>query len=493
MSLARSFTAALRRVLWILWLICPLLARADDPFDSAGPFHSAYKLTLTPGTAEEFLGPFYSSKLSGDEREWGIHPLFSFSTNSGIDSSQWDFVYPLVTYHRFGTQARWQFIQLFSFSAGNSLDETNAHRVTLFPIYFQERSPDPNRNYTALVPFYGTVKHHLFFDEIHFVLLPLYAETRKKDVVTDHYLMPFFHLRHGDQLHGWKLWPLAGNEVKGTTFHTNSFEFVEEEGPYKKFFAAWPFFFEEKTEIGMTNWQNLHIFLPFYLLVRSAGHDTSVYLWPFFTKIDNRDLRYKEYGFVWPLFTVARGPGKTTTRVWPLFGHSQNDTLRSDFFLWPLYKYKRIHSPPLDKKSTTLLFYFFTDLKEKNLETGQAFHRSDLWPLYSWRHELDGRERLQILSIIEPVLYSNRGVENNYSPLYALWRAEKNPKTGSASQSLLWNLYRRETTPKTKKCSFLFGLFQYEMGVEGRRWRLFYVPLGKSAPSPGRDAADSAK
>ena len=45
----------------------------------------------------------------------------------------------------------------------------------------------------------------LFRDEIFFVMFPIYSQTRKKDVVTDNYLYPFFHLRHGDGLHGWQV------------------------------------------------------------------------------------------------------------------------------------------------------------------------------------------------------------------------------------------------------------------------------------------------
>ena len=65
-------------------------------------------------------------------------------------------------------------------------------RFTLFPFYFQQRAPDPELNYTALLPVYGTIKNRLFRDEIKFIMLPLYVHTRKKDVVTDNFFYPFF-------------------------------------------------------------------------------------------------------------------------------------------------------------------------------------------------------------------------------------------------------------------------------------------------------------
>jgi hypothetical protein len=48
---------------------------------------------------------------------------------------------------------------------------------------------------------------------------------------------------------------------------------------------------------------------------------------------------------------------------------------------------------------------------------------------------------------------------------------------GGASQSLLWNLYRRETTPESRKTSALFGLFKQESGPDGKRMRVLFIPF----------------
>jgi hypothetical protein len=116
---------------------------------------------------------------------------------------------------------------------------------------------------------------------------------------------------------------------------------------------------------------------------------------------------------------------------------------------------------------------------EKNTETGAERKRVDFWPLFTWRHEFNGNRRLQILALVESALPNNRGVERNWSPLWSLWRSENNPQAGVASQSFLWNLYRRDTTPVSKKCSLLFGFFQYQSDSEMKKLRLFYVPALK--------------
>jgi len=109
-----------------------------------------------------------------------------------------------------------------------------------------------------------------------------------------------------------------------------------------------------------------------------------------------------------------------------------------------------------------------------------------MWPFFTWHRDFNGNERLQIFAPVEPAVSNNRGVERNWSPLWSLWRSENNPKTGTTSQSLLWNLYRRDTAPDSKKCSLLFGLFQYQSGPEEKIMRLFYVPVSKTKSTAGK-------
>jgi hypothetical protein len=343
-------------------------------------------------------------------------------------------------------------------------------------------------NYTALLPIYGHLKHRLFRDEVSFVMMPLYVRSRKRDMVTHNYLYPFFHLRHGDGLKGWQLWPLVGHEHKVVTTKTNSWNEVETVGGHDKFFALWPIYFRQTAGTGTDNPEKHHAALPLYSLMRSPRRDSSTVPWPIgVTHTVDRAKKYTEWAAPWPLIVFARGEGKTTSRVWPLFSQSHNDTLESHWYLWPVYKYNRITSAPLDRERTRLLLFLYSDVTEKNTETGEELRRVDLWPLFTARRDFNGNRRLQIFSLLEPIVPNNKSVERNYSPLWSLWRAEKNAPSGAASRSLLWNLYRREVTPETKKCSLLFGLFQYQSNPADRRWRLLYIPLGK-ASKPVKDA-----
>jgi hypothetical protein len=246
----------------------------------------------------------------------------------------------------------------------------------------------------------------------------------------------------------------------------------------------WPLFFNEQRGLGTTNEERFHALLPFYSALRSPLRDSTTVLWPLgYTQTDDRARQFKEWGAPWPLVVFARGPGKTVNRVWPLYSDAHNTNLTSRFYLWPLYKYNRIHADPLDRARTRLGLFLYSDLEEKNSETGHSLHRTDAWPLWTWRRDLEGNTRLQVLSVLEPLMPNNKSIERDYSPLWSLWRSERNAQTGARSQSLLWNLYRREATPDVKKCSLLFGLFQYQSVPSGKRWRVFYVPFGASGPA----------
>jgi hypothetical protein len=445
----------------------------------AGPIFDQFALTLDSGQRTEAAGPFFYDQRKDSGKTWAVPPLLSYDTDPATESKEFDLVYPVLTYECYGMEYRWQLAQLLSFSGGQDPDNSTAKRFTLFPVYFQQRSSNPDENYTALFPLYGRLQNRLFRDEIFFVLFPIYGESRKRDVVTDNYLYPFFHLRHGDGLQGWQFWPLIGSEHKDVTTKTNGFGETEIIGGHDKFFALWPVYFHQNNGIGTDNPEKLRATLPPYCVVRSPQRDSTSVLWPFFTWIDDREKKYHEWEGPWPFVVVARGEGKTTTRVFPLFSRSHNDTLESDFYLWPLYKYKRLHTEGLDRERTRILFYLFSNVTEKNTEIGAERQRVDFWPLFAWHHDFNGNRRLQILALVESALPNNRGVERNWSPVWSLWRSENNPKAGAASQSLLWNLYRRDTTPASKKCSLLFGFFQYQSDSEMKKMRLFYVPVLK--------------
>jgi hypothetical protein len=481
--------------LWLGATLLPTVAAggSDGEEASYGPLYQEFKLTLDLGHRTEAVSPFFYRQTSGEPgnvtRMWAIPPLFCYGRNESMDTVFYDILWKGITYNRYESEYRWQLVQLFSFAGGHTQSETNVDRFTLFPFYFQQRSPVPELNYTAVVPFYGTLRNRLFRDEIHIVMFPLYAQGRKRDVVTDNYLYPFFHLRHGNGLRGWQAWPLLGKEHKEPTLKTNNWEEVETVPGHDKRFILWPIFVDNLVGRGTTNQTHEQGVLPFYTFFRSPMRDTTTYFWPLgVTHVEDREKKYSQWGAPWPFIVFARGEGKTTSRVFPFFSQAHNAALTSNWYLWPIYKYNRIHSDPLDRERRRICLFLYSDTSVKNTETGARARQYDLWPFFTSKRDLEGRHRLQIIAFLEPYLPNNVSVERDISPVWSLWRSEENPKTQATSQSLLWNLYRRETAPGRKKCSLLFGSFQYESGPDGRRGRVAYIPFGhrqeKTAAEP---------
>ena len=481
----RSFYFHLRSF-GILTAMFSMSAVAAD-FPRVGPLFDKFELTLAPGHRTELLGPLFYEEQKETERTWAIPPLLSYSKDPDAEVREWDFLYPIVTYDIYGGQYRWQFFQLLSFAGGPSSEDVR-HRTTFFPFYFHQRSTDPKENYTAVGPFYGHIKHHLLRDEIFFVMFPLYSETRKKEVVTDNYLYPVFHLRRGPGLQGWQFWPLLGHEHKDVTTHTNGFNEVQTVPGHDSLFVLWPFFFNDHKDLGGTNatWQQA--FLPVYSLERSKMRNSTTVIWPFFNRIEDHSKKYVEWDAPWPLVEFARGEGKTTTRVWPFFSRSHSATMEDNFYLWPVYKYSRAHSNPLDHRRSRILFYLYSRTVDKNTETGKTSRKSYLWPLFTHWQDFNGNSRLQLLAPLEPFVQGSHKIARDYSPLWSLWRAEHNPAGGASSQSLLWNLYRHDARPTEKKVSLLFGLFQYQSNSQGKQVRLFHIPLGRRRPVAGEPA-----
>jgi hypothetical protein len=269
-------------------------AIAEDVFH-AGLFFDEFPLTLDAGHRTEAAGPFYYDQQKDSETTWAVPPLFSHDADTSGESREDDLFYPFLTYERYGKEYRWQFVQLFSFAGGQDPDDSGKKRFTIFPVYFQQRSPDTNDDYTAFGPFYGHLKDRLLRDRIFYVMFPVYSETQKHDVVTDNYLYPFFHLRHGDGLHGWQLWPLVGAEHKDVTTITNSFDEREIVAGHDRFFALWPVHFWQNNGIGTDSPEKFRADLPLYSYSRSPQRDSTSVLWPFFNWIDDRAKKYREW------------------------------------------------------------------------------------------------------------------------------------------------------------------------------------------------------
>jgi hypothetical protein len=445
-----------------------------------GPLAHEFELTLESGRRQEVAGPLFSAEYGRDWERWTFSPFLRYTYDRALDATEFDLLYPLFTYDRFGSEYKLKLLFLTSFAGGRDQAEEEARRFTIFPFVFVQRSTVPEENYAAVLPIHGRVQNRFGRDDLWWTAWPLYVGSRRKDVVTQNYLFPVVHTRRGDGLRGWQVWPFYGTETKSETLITNDFGDTELVPGHRKSFLFWPVYFHQDLGLGTTNLIRHRMVLPFYSDLQTPEGDSRSYLWPLFNVIDNRAKNYREWQMPWPFVVFARGPGKTTDRVLPIYSYARSDTRESGFILWPLYKVNRAMSPPLMRERKRIFFFFYSQVHETNTWRQTVSSRTDLWPLFAYRRDHEGRERFQAPALLESFLPLNRPINHVYTPLWAVWRNQKNPETQASSQSALWNLYRRDRTPETTKVSLLFGLFQYQSAPEMRRVKLFFVPLGRS-------------
>jgi len=491
-----------------------LQADSGDPWN-AGLLYDQFDLTLSEGSRTEMVGPFHYRQEEPERNIWALPPLFSHTGYPEVNAEEVDVLFPLWTYDRFDKQTRWQFLQVINWSSGNYSDDSIRSRLTLFPFYFHQRSTNPEQSYTAVWPFYGHLTRRLYYSQIDFVLWPIYVKTKREasvgrtpedefispffrwreerrvDVTTYNVLAPFFHYRTGPGMEGWQAWPLFHWEKKSIGARTNQWGEAQVVPGYTHLHLFWPLFFYQNRRLGTENEERFRAFLPFFSSLHSPARDSTSYLWPIgLTLTDDRARGYHEVGAPWPFIVFARGEGKTADRVWPFYGRAFNDTLESRFIMWPVFKYNAVHASTYDRRRSRILWFLYSNTVEEDKDNDRFRRRVDVWPLFTHRREMDGSTRLQILALLEPWLPNIKSIERNYSPLWSLWRSECNPATQASSQSLLWNLYRRERHADGKKCSLLFGLFQYQSGPGGKGLRVFYVPIARPDPAQADAPAD---
>jgi hypothetical protein len=453
-------------------------ASPDSTRVHAGPLFDQFPLTLTGGERTEALGPLFGFERSGTRSLFNFSPVFTLLRDPAVEQTELKMVYPILSFEKFGAEYRFQFFQVISWAGGESVKGGDTKRTTLFPIYFNQTSPRPEANYTAVVPLYGHMENRLFRDDVFFVMLPLYLRTVKKGMVTENFVFPFFHVRHGAGVSGWQFWPLYGTEHKEITTTTNHWGDEVVSPGYEKQFTLWPFFFHNTLGIGSTNVQKQFVLLPFYTSQVSTTRVTKSYGFPIgVTHTIDQEAKYEEWDAPWPLVEFAKGEGKHTRRVWPFFSEARTANNESDFYAWPIYKYNRTTADPLNRERTRILLFLYSDILEENTTNKTSFHRRDFWPLFTWRKDHQDNSRLQILSLLEPIFPGNKSVEQLYSPVYSLYREERNARTGDQSRSILWNLYRSEKQGETRRQRAFFGLFQREKTADRTRWRIFFIPF----------------
>ena len=105
-----------------------------------GPLAEEFPLTLRTGQRGEALGPLFHWQETPEAWGWGFSPWVSYQHEPGVERTQAEFLYPLVSFDQYGSQYRFHIVQFVSWSGGQSTVGPEKRRFTLFPFWFSQQS-----------------------------------------------------------------------------------------------------------------------------------------------------------------------------------------------------------------------------------------------------------------------------------------------------------------------------------------------------------------
>ncbi len=459
-----------RRLNWLLCAACILTVTAQGAEENDWPI---YVRRNDPGTGTdsiEVLGPLLFARSDPTMEQKGVRPLYMSTFADGV--TQGNFLYPFFTWRRENDYCSFSFFKLVNISTDSPTIGPRDEHFDVWPFYFSRETADPADRYRALLPLGGTIKNRFGKDRIDFVLWPLYVHTEKNGRQITHAPWPLLRFIGGEGYHGFEFWPLFGRSVH--------------DGDYDHQFYLWPLGYKSTTNLSEATPDVKIGALPFYARDTGPGYISEIYGWPFFGYTHRTaPYHYDEQRYFWPLLVQGHGDDRLVNRWAPLYTHSVIKGTDKTWLLWPLYRNQRWSADGVAQEKQQVLFFLWWSLEQKSLANPAAApaHKTHLWPLYSAWDNGAGRRQIQALSPFEVFFPNNETVRQLWSPLFALYRYERNPDT-SVRHSLLWNAVTWQRTAETRE--FHLGpLFSLHADPDRRRIALGNGVIGWQRPTGG--------
>jgi hypothetical protein len=399
-------------------------------FEQPGP-------SLSPGQSASVLG--------------GVRPLYVWRKDPANRLREAHAAYPLFSYRADERGAvSWSVFNLINrrtIPAGADVPGRSvaAGAFDVWPFYFSRQTGDPARDYRAVFPLAGAVKQRFGQDRMSWVLFPLYGRFEKRGVVTTTTPWPIIKTVQGEGHRGFEVWPLYGQ--RGRT------------GDYREQFFLWPLVY--RTESGLSEAVPDVKFgvLPFYASDRAPGYTAETWLWPFFGYVDRTaPYRYHARHYFWPFLVQGRGDDRVVNRWAPFYSHSVIKGTDKRWVLWPLWKQVEWREGAVDQTKSQLLFVLYNATVQRSVANPAAApaRKVHVWPLFSAWDNGAGRKQVQALSPFEVFLPHNEPVRWSWSPLFALYRYDRQPN-GDLRHSLLWEGITFGRRPTSEESEFNLG------------------------------------
>ncbi len=423
------------------------------------------------GKALDVLGPFFTYRKDGKEKDVAFRPFFYWEKEEG-QSSRLEYLYPLGDYKRTNTEVESSFTLFYS-TRRDLTKETPEKKERTFLLAIWGETEKGER-YGGFFPIYGNLKNRFGREEINFFLWPVYSRSREGENRTYSFLWPIFSYSEGGGRESFKVWPLAGYDRK--------------ENDYEKTFFLWPFFDFEKRALYTDSPTQVTMIMPLYVSMSSTKQVYRSVLWPFFTYNYDEETRYTQWDLPWPFYQRGQGEGRSFFHLFPFYRRKQSEGLDAGYIFLPFYMFDHEYTDKYDKRVNRYLL-LSKDHTEIWKEESKKERRVRIWPLFYYRQKKDG-SAYAFWPVIIPVDFE--GFERNWVPLLSLYEYRRTP-LGVSESRFLWGFYLNQKSPAHNlyELSFLFtryaakdlsyfcllrGLLEYRSEGPTNRLRLLYSP-----------------
>jgi hypothetical protein len=449
-----------------VWLIfAALLAAAPLCAEEQNAWPVSVRQTGSDGALEsgQYIGPFFFTKSTASGELQGFRPFF-LQARAGDKESAY-FLYPLFTWERQPDFSSFSFFQLINRRRTAETGQPEVRGFDVWPFYFSKATGDPATTYHALMPVAGTIKQRFGKDRLTWYAFPLYFNTDKSGMEVTSAPWPFLRFIDGAGHHGFEFWPLFGHRGRA--------------GDYDKRFWIWPLFYQQSTHLDEPQPTIRIGALPFYSRDTGPGFVSENYVWPFFGYTHRTEpVRYDEQRYFWPFLVQGRGAQRYVNRWAPLYTHSTYKGYDKTWIVWPLYRHAEWADAGIAQEKNQLLYFLYWSQTQRSLTNPAAApaHKTHVWPLFSSWDNGAGRRQVQLLSPLEVFFPTNDPIRQLYTPLFALYRYDRQD-AATSRHSLLWNAvtWRRSATDR----EFHVGpLFSVQAGAGQQRIALGNGVLG---------------
>lgn len=457
--------------------------------DNAWPFWVGQRRVESSAGAVSHLeswtavGPLaFGRKAQADRPEVvGLRPLWIEQRRDGGAAQSTSVLHPLFSTRRErdGVEAgsvfewvKWQTVPAEGAPPGTEGAAATAapwRAFDVWPFYFSRATGDPSTSYQAWFPLGGTMVNRFGQDRLSWVLFPLYARAEKRGTLTTAAPWPLLRWSEGGGQSGFALWPLYG-------------ETRRDDGGSERY-AVWPLVYRRETvvEDPAAGREINRGFLPFYASDVAPGYRSETWLWPFFGYVErSAPYKYRAKNYFWPLWVQGRGEDRRVNRWAPFYSHSVIKGTEKHWVLWPLWRRQRWPDGAIEQTRTQVLFALYHETVQRSRTTPSLApaRKRHLWPLFSEWDNGAGRRQVQVLSPLEVFLPHSEEVRQAWSPLFSVYRYDRQAD-GASRHSLLWDGLTYRSAPQAREREWHVGpLLGFASRPEGGRLTLFRGLLG---------------